>query len=54
MKENKTVRLSIRVTEELKAKIQMEARKENRSMSNYLENIITEAIERGEAEDKKD
>ena len=47
MKENKTVRLSIRVTEELKARIQMEARKENRSMSNYLENVITEAIERG-------
>ncbi len=47
MKENKTVRLSIRVTEELKARIQMEARKENRSMSNYLENVIVEAIERG-------
>lgn len=47
MDQKKSVRIGIRVTEDLKAKIQMEARKENRSMSNYLENVILEAIEKG-------
>lgn len=46
--QNKTVRLGIRVTEDLKARIQEKAKEENRSMSNYLENIIIEALEKGE------
>ena len=50
MNQNKTVRLNIRLTEELKAKIQMEARKENRSMSNYLENLVKKDLEKGEKE----
>lgn len=50
MKQNKSVRLGIRVTEDLKARIQEKAKEENRSMSNYLENIIIEALEK---EDKK-
>ena len=50
MKQTKSVRLGIRVTEDLKARIQEKAKEENRSMSNYLENIIIEALEK---EDKK-
>lgn len=50
MKQNKSVRLGIRVTEDLKARIQEKAKEENRSMSNYLENIIIKALEK---EDKK-
>ena len=48
MDQNKSVRIGIRVTEELKARIQEKAKEENRSMSNYLENIIIEALEKGE------
>lgn len=50
MNQNKTVRLNIRLTEELKARIQMEAKKENRSMSNYLENLVKKDLEKGEKE----
>lgn len=48
MDQNKSVRIGIRVTEELKTRIQEKAKEENRSMSNYLENIILEALEKGE------
>lgn len=44
MKQTKSVRIGIRVTEDLKNKIQERAKEENRSMSNYLENVIIEAL----------
>lgn len=44
MKQIKSVRIGIRVTEDLKNKIQEKAKEENRSMSNYLENVIIEAL----------
>lgn len=50
MGQKKSVRIGIRVTEDLKAQIQEKAKEENRSMSNYLENVIIEALGKGEKE----
>ena len=43
---NKTERLYIRLTPELKAKIQSAAEAEGRSISNYVERLITQALKR--------
>ena len=50
MDQNKTVRLNIRLTEDLKNKIQAKAKEENRTMSNYLENLVKKDLEKGEKE----
>lgn len=42
----KTERLYIRLTPELKAKIQSAAEAEGRSISNYVERLITQALKR--------
>lgn len=42
----KTERLYIRLTPELKAKIQSAAEAEGRSISNYIEHLITQALKR--------
>lgn len=41
---SKTERLYIRLTPELKAKIQSAAEAEGRSISNYIEHLITQAL----------
>ena len=46
--QNKTVRLNIRLTENLKNKIQKRAKEENRTMSNYIENLVKRDLEKGE------
>lgn len=48
MDQNKTVRLNIRLTENLKNKIQERAKEENRTMSNYIENLVKRDLEKGE------
>lgn len=40
----KTKRIEIRITQELKEQIQSAAEKENRTITNYIENIITQTI----------
>lgn len=45
-KMSKTERLYIRLTPELKAKIQSAAESEGRSISNYIEHLITQALKR--------
>lgn len=47
MEQNKTVRLNIRLTEDLKNKIQARALEENRTMSNYIENLVKKDLEKG-------
>ena len=42
----KTERLYIRLTPELKARIQAAAEAEGRSISNYVEHLITQALKR--------
>lgn len=42
----KTERLYIRLTPELKARIQAAAEAEGRSISNYIEHLITQALKR--------
>lgn len=42
----KTERLYIRLTTELKEKIQAAAEAEGRSISNYIERLITQALKR--------
>lgn len=41
----KTDRIYIRVTPELKEKLQAAAAAENRSVTNYIENLIAQALE---------
>lgn len=48
MDQNKTVRLNIRLTEDLKNKIQERAKEENRTMSNYIENLVKRDLGKGE------
>lgn len=48
MNQNKTVRLNIRLTEDLKNKIQKKAKEENRTMSNYIENLVKRDLEKGD------
>lgn len=48
MNQNKTVRLNIRLTEDLKNKIQKRAKEENRTMSNYIENLVKSDLEKHE------
>lgn len=43
---NKTERLQIRITPDLKEKLQALADAENRTISNYIENLIKNEIER--------
>lgn len=43
---SKTERLFIRITPELKRKLQEMANAENRSLSNYIENILLQEIEK--------
>lgn len=43
---SKTERLQIRITPELKTKLQALAQAENRTVSNYIENLIREKISR--------
>lgn len=45
---NKTERLNIRITHELKEKLQALADAENRSISNYIENLIIKELEKRE------
>jgi predicted HicB family RNase H-like nuclease len=42
----KTERLYIRLTPELKARLQAAAEAEGRSISNYVEHLITQALKR--------
>lgn len=42
----KTERLYIRLTPELKARLQAAAEAEGRSISNYVERLITQALKR--------
>lgn len=42
----KTERLYIRLTPELKARLQAAAEAEGRSVSNYIEHLITQALKR--------
>ena len=46
----KTERIYLRVTPELKAKLQDLADAENRTISNYIENLIKQEIEKKGAE----
>jgi len=46
----KTDRLYIRADEEFKKQLQAAAEKENRSLSNYIENILKKELERKKAE----
>ena len=41
----KTERIEIRLTQELKEKIQATAESENRTITNYIENIIAQALQ---------
>ena len=45
---NKTERLQIRITPELKEKLQELADAENRTISNYIENLIKREIDKRE------
>lgn len=45
---NKTERLQIRITPELKEKLEALADAENRSISNYIENLIKREVEKRE------
>ena len=45
---SKTERIAIRVSKATKAKLEESAKKENRSMSNYIENIIIQDLEEKE------
>ena len=42
----KTERLFIRITHELKTKLQEQAEKEHRNLSNYVESILIKEIEK--------
>lgn len=42
----KTERLEIRLTPELKEQLQAAAEAENRTISNYVENLIKQALEK--------
>lgn len=42
----KTERLEIRLTSELKEQLQAAAEAENRTISNYVENLIKQALEK--------
>lgn len=44
----KTERLNIRITPELKEKLEALADAENRSISNYIENLIIKELEKRE------
>lgn len=44
----KTDRIAIRLTPAVKAKAMQAAKSESRSLSNWIEKMIREAIERGE------
>lgn len=50
MNQNKTVRLNIRLTEDLKNEIQKRAKEENRTMSNYIENLVKSDLEKHESQ----
>lgn len=43
---NKTERIYIRVTPETKEQLQQAAEKENRSVTNFLENLIKQALKK--------
>ena len=45
---NKTERLQIRITPELKDKLQALADAENRTISNYIENLIKRELDKRE------
>jgi len=45
---NKTDRLQVRITPELKEKLQALADAENRSISNYVENLIKKELDKVE------
>lgn len=44
----KTERLFLRITPELKEKLQKKAEKEHRTLSNYIESILIKEIEKEE------
>ena len=46
LKENKTERLHIRITPELKEQLQAAADAENRTITNYVENLIKQALKK--------
>ena len=45
----KTERLQIRITPELKAQLQAKADAENRTISNYIENLIRQELAKTES-----
>ena len=45
---NKTERLQVRITPELKEKLEALAASENRTVSNYIENLIKREVEKRE------
>lgn len=45
---NKTERLQIRITPDLKEKLQALADAENRTISNYIENLVRREVEKRE------
>lgn len=48
MQPTKTERLYIRLTPELKAQLQVAAEAENRTISNFIENLIKQALKKGD------
>lgn len=44
----KTERIYIRLTPELKEQLRIAAKAENRSLTNYIENLIKQALEKPE------
>ena len=45
----KTERINLRVTPEMKEQLQKIAAAENRSITNYIENLIIQALKKAEA-----
>lgn len=45
---NKTERIYIRVTPETKEQLQAAADAENRTITNYIENLIKQAVKKGD------
>lgn len=45
-------RINIRIDEELKQKVKDVAKKENRTLSNYIENVLRKEVENNTTENK--
>ncbi len=53
MQTGKDKKIEIRCTEEFKERVRSAAEKDNRSMSNYIEHTLLEAVEKSEKAKKK-